>query len=436
MEVDGETDLSLILKKPARWAACALAMWMLSACATTGAAPDPSSPDLRTAIAEIDLDAVRAVGATSRNEAERNLARGVEASWRRRDAEALEAFSQAIGSVQDKDLKATASLMAMAVHMRQGNYAEALNSARQADALSKSVGAEAMQAAGVVGALTNERPTRSVGAAKGAAEVTRDMVKLPRVQLIVNGKPQDTVLDTGAAFSTITQSAAQRLGLRMLEAKVAVGTSVTRALESQMAMADSIVIGGVEFRDVAFIVVPDAALTMLDGRYTIEAILGMPVFLEMRRISILTGEDGKEMFRFGAGEPPLKVEPNLVMAALAPLVEAVVDLEGMAAKIRLLLDSGANATVLNARFGDEYSALLKGVEARASREGGAGGMRDGKRRMLESMPLAIGGGRFTLNDISVSDAGGRERHGILGQDLLMVGFVADFDEMKLWLATE
>jgi predicted aspartyl protease len=63
---------------------------------------------------------------------------------------------------------------------------------------------------------------------------TRDKAKLLNLPVEVAGTRMDFVFDTGANLSTITSSTATRLGLKIIEADVSVGSSSDIKVKSKL----------------------------------------------------------------------------------------------------------------------------------------------------------------------------------------------------------
>jgi predicted aspartyl protease len=406
-------------------------LWLALALSVLGAAGALASPpSLQAAVDGMDLAALQAEKTGGANEAERKLAAAIELGWLHQDEEALVALAAAVGIQTEPELKAAALWEISNIQMRRGEFAAAAGAGRDAAALKPATPA-GLQTIDFISALIGTPPTRAVGTAQGRIDVRRDMIGLIRADTTVNGKPQDMVLDTGASFSTVVESAAQRLGLRYLDAAVSVGSSVKSSVASKLAVADRLTIGATEFTNVVFIVLPDKDLTLLDGRYVIEAIIGMPVFLEMGRIE-LAKEGAKESFIFGRTGQKALGEPNIALSALTPIAMATVGSGVSSSRISLLLDTGAQKTSLNGRFGKEFASLMEGAEVKGATSGGAGGaVFSAETRKLAKLDLFVAGKATPLQDINVGAEMREERHGILGLDALGGSFVIDFDVGRL-----
>ncbi len=77
----------------------------------------------------------------------------------------------------------------------------------------------------------------------------------------INGVPGIYTLDTGAGYSTVSESEAGRVGMRVLEiaAIPVAGFTGATAPVAKVAVAESLELGRIHFRNVPFLVLPDSA---------------------------------------------------------------------------------------------------------------------------------------------------------------------------------
>ena len=99
---------------------------------------------------------------------------------------------------------------------------------------------------------------------------TRDKAKLLNLPVEVGGTKMDFVFDTGANLSTVTSSTATRLGLKIIEANVAVGSSSDIKVNSKLAIAPEFKLGNITLRNVVFLVLDDKSLFFPQVNYHIE----------------------------------------------------------------------------------------------------------------------------------------------------------------------
>lgn len=360
------------------------------------------------------------------------LARAVALSLRHRDAEARPTLERMAASRLPVAERAAALQELSALLTRQGHYGAAARALDDADRLHP-LDAEAQQARAFVAALAELPPMTVEPGPRARLAITRDAAGLARVDASAEGQAQQFVVDTGAAFSTVTESTARRLGLRLLDTEASVGTVSRDALRTRFAVGRELALGSAVLHDVVFIVLPDEALSFAGGAYRIEAILGLPVFLKLGRLGVEQG-DGQETLSLGSAAPETREPANLMLSGVQPLLLARSETAGRT--LRLFVDTGAKATHLFANAAQASPQLLRQARRQAHTLGGAGGSStDDAARKLPALTLQVGTRRATLADVALLSRVAPDRDGAVGQDLLRQGrgYVMDFERMCLSL---
>lgn len=377
-------------------------------------------------------DSLRAALAHLAPGAERDLAEGTLAAMLNRSLEAETLLSGvAMDAAGEDTLRRRAAIALSGVRLRSGQFAGAADALKLAGEI-EPLDAASAQALDFAESLKTA-PAMTMGPlTPGHLALSLDMAGLHRAEVSVNGTIQEAVLDTGAAYSTITQSAAERLGLQFFGDDISVGAAALDSVASAVAVADTFEVGGICFRNVVFIVLPDAALSFADGQYTIEAIVGFPVLSSLERLTFESGEDAD---RLSFGPSAGAGEPNFYLDGLSPIV--IADAAGADRPLHLLLDTGAQATSLSRQALTGNPGLAAQLVATVAEVGGAGGsVTDEDAGTLPGMTLQLGGSAIPLVDVQVHSVGqAGKRDGILGQDILRSGsgFVLDFRAMELKL---
>lgn len=390
--------------------------------------------DLASAIRQNDVAAIETAASTE--SAESALAKGALAALRRQDDAALEILASAMADeALAAELKRAAWSVSAGVYLRQGRFAEAASAFEAADAAfpepDEETARRVAQAYEFARTASPAAPMGATIAGEGEAEITRDLAGLPRAVAVINGKAQDAVLDTGANYSTIMASAAEALGVRLLEGDISVGASSNDAVAGRIGIASHLVLAGGEFTDVVFIVLPDEALSFADGAYTIPTIIGLPVFAALGRVSF-EKEGETEWLRHTASEDMWSDSSNLVFSGLSP----VALLKANGHPVRMFIDSGATTSHLTPQATLDYPALMEGAVSDTTRIGGAGGERVFEdAATLPRLEIEIAGQTVTLSDIHVLDDAADGRHGLIGQDILnaTTGYVIDFGARRFEL---
>jgi len=389
------------------------------------AAPSP----VLTANDANDVVALEAFATSAASPDERLLAKGSALALRHNDKAAVAILEPLVQGASDKDIHAVAGLALAAVYARQGRYGDSY----RASAAAKALGARPFtldqeQDMDVVKSLESEKPMAVRHPAAGRLAVTRDKAGLMQVAVSVNGNSVNAIFDTGAGFSTLSESCAKKLGVRILDRPTTVGSSSKDALATRVGVAERFQFGDAVLTNVVFFVLPDSELTFAGGAYKIDAIVGLPVMEALGRVE-LAKEAGGEVLYYGH-KPGARVAGNLILDGFVPIVLAEAD--GKAA-LRLFLDTGATNTTLNKSAARDYPALTAAAVKDAATFTGAGGTaKDDDAMTLPTLQLTIAGRVFHLAKISMHSKLEPGHHGVIGQDVLKQGarWALDFETMS------
>lgn len=386
---------------------------------------------LTQALRAADVDRLEQLASGSEPSA--GLARALALSLRRLDGEALPALEREAGPQQPAPQRLLALQTLAALQLRNSRFAAA-QAALSAAAALEPLDAQSQQTLEFVEALAQVPAMRADAGASARLRVQRDAAGLARISAQIEGQAQDAVVDTGAAFSTLTASAAKRLGLTLLERGASVGSVSRAAVATRFALARELRLDQAVLHDVVFIVLPDEALSFAGGAYRIDAILGLPVFLQLGRLAVEQMPGGSEQLSLGAAAPSGHDGAPLIMQGLEPLL-----LAGIAPTpqgLRLFVDTGARRSQLLANAAEQFPALLAGAASQAHTLSGAGGAStDEQAQKLPTLALQIGTRRIDLSDVPLLSKRAEDRHGAIGQDVLRQGrgYVMDFEQMRLRL---
>lgn len=259
--------------------------------------------------------------------------------------------------------------------------------------------------------------------------MTRDESGLWRAPLTVDGKALNAVVDTGANLSVLSASAAAALGLAIRGA-ASVRGATEEAVPVRVAVAPELAMAGARFRNVAFLVMDDSALSFPNG-YSIPAIVGFPVLRALDEITVQA--DGEFSWRQSS------VSRDVTSRLFADGANLYVEAGVLGRRVSLHLDSGAASSALSDQFAVRHPALLNGKATQSSTTAGAGGAREGLAVRLESVPLAFGSTTACLSSLVVDlpgDAGPQAHNlGRVGMDVLQqfAAYTIDFRKMTLRL---
>lgn len=249
------------------------------------------------------------------------------------------------------------------------------------------------------------------------------------VPVEVNGLAGEWIFDTGANWSTLSESEAARLGLGTRETNTYVNGSTQKKNPVRLAVARDLRFGNAHVSSVVFLVIPDKSLYIGPMKYQIRGILGVPVLRALGSVAI-SAKGALRIATDGGGAPGA---PNLFFADKDPVVEA----HHSGHLLQMFLDTGANDTAVYPSF---HSALTQDEKQQLKRKqeqtGGAGGTVTLTVETLPVLRLDVLGRTLDLPDISllpkrVGSNGFRD--GVLGVDALAGGFSLDFGRMQLRL---
>lgn len=329
-------------------------------------------------------------------------------------------------------LAAEARRLRMANHLRRHRYAAALEAAEAilrapAGAHPPELVADVRNTALLLAALREVPPQRAE--ARATSRVALDANR--RLPVKIGDADRRLALDTGANFSVLMRSEAEALGLTIRPVGLAVATSLGRHVRADVAVAERVTIGNVDFRHVVFLVFPDELLSFPDGT-RIPGLVGFPMVEAMGELSFRV--DG--VLEIPA-QPPKRRPSNLALDELEPLVQARWSGEELLCR----LDTGANRSFFYERF---YSRHRKRVERLGREEtvqvGGVGGVRDVRVYTIRTFSLHLASADVILRDVNVyteplPDLADRNFDCNVGLDALQrfYAYVINFRDMALVL---
>lgn len=248
----------------------------------------------------------------------------------------------------------------------------------------------------------------------------RDKADLLNIPVTINNSTDEFIFDTGANFSTISKSNADRLGLEILPVSFDVD-GASKSNNSSLAIGESVKMGDIEFKNVVFLVIPDEQLSFPQIDYKIEGILGYPVISQLDEIHIM--QQSKQMLIRTA--PTKVVAPNLAMDNLTPIVLVKVNDQSLP----FYFDTGAKSSYFNSSyFNHSRAEIVKNGLQDSLLLGGAGGARKNNSYLVKNYMLQIGNNKVQMPKMHVmttkNNLNDEKAYGTIGQD-----FISQFSEM-------
>jgi predicted aspartyl protease len=250
------------------------------------------------------------------------------------------------------------------------------------------------------------------------------------VPVEVNGHKGTWIFDTGANWSTVSESEAAEMGLALRETNTYVKGSTGKKNPLRVAIAGDLRFADAHLKNVVFLVLSDKALYVGPLKYQIRGILGIPVLRALGRVSM----SAKGVVRIEAKGASADAEPNLFLDGW----DLIVDVRHGDRRLEMNLDTGANATSLNPSSRDALKPdEIASLKTERDKTAGAGGVMTRKTQVLPTFRLDILGRTEELTKVTVvgqQPTGDKSyRDGTLGMDALMSGFTLDFRAMQLRL---
>ena len=393
-------------------------------------------PELIKALDDHDFDSLREIRSSSKSDSlDYRIADAVTYSMLGLDESAERKLEALVDDDIDPRIVARAKRSLSGVFVRQGRYGDA------ADVMKEVIDMPGEHGVTIdPGSMAFFKALSPVDAMISSAEcdcrstVSRDKINLPRIRITVNGFSDEAIFDTGAAFSTVSLTMAEKMRLQPLQDKVEVSGSTDQLVETGIAVAKELLIDGARFHNVPFIVVADEDLTFSNVDYSISSILGLPVIRDMGRLEF-SNERGQEMLSFGAtASHPDPERANLITSGWQLVFLAQTG--SSERRLRYFLDSGATTSALLRLSAELVPDLIEGAGKGTASYGGVGGeIFEKDVLVVDSTLMKIGSNELGIGPINVLDDDGSQRHGIVGQDILspFETLILDFDAMNLEL---
>ncbi|HEY3744182.1 MAG TPA: retropepsin-like aspartic protease [Bryobacteraceae bacterium] len=172
----------------------------------------------------------------------------------------------------------------IALDLRQGRTREAVSQLRARLRKAKTPSPETQSVLDVFGPLAKSGDA-TVRIPREGSDLPCTVSKAGVVLSIeVNGKKVAWLLDTGFNFSGVSESEARALGITIHDAGASVRDEAGGQAQTKSGVAERMVIGGIEFRNVPFLVFPDAQAPWNDWPVERRGIIGLPVAVAMQTL--------------------------------------------------------------------------------------------------------------------------------------------------------
>ncbi len=252
---------------------------------------------------------------------------------------------------------------------------------------------------------------------------------LIRVPVKVNGADSAAIVDTGAAYTILTQSFAKQVGVREIPDSKAFGRGLhAKEFPLTFGVVDRLEVGGFTLAHVPVMLMPDDALLFATsrGEFPVPMVLGLHLIKQFRlgldygkRHMRLTREDPR-----GAGRDP---DQNLFVARSRIFVRASIDKSGW---YQLLLDTGSEPTMLTSN-GVRRAGLKASNKFYPKKLYGLGQSEAAWAR-VDSVVIGLSGYGVRFRSLPIKEDDGALEDGILGNSVFKNFLVTiDFRRMRM-----
>ncbi len=251
---------------------------------------------------------------------------------------------------------------------------------------------------------------------------TRDRIGLIEIPLSASGHTYSSIFDTRANVSSISETFARKLGLKMLNVSYRESSGITGIeFKTGLGVADSLSLGKIRLRHVVFQVMPDSVLYIAPIHFALNILIGYPVIEQLREIHIFS--NGHMDF---PARPVSRSWHNLALDHLDPVLFLRTDKDTLC----FHFDLGASSSQLYSRYFEKYKLeILRQGHAKTVEFGGAGGIEKKSVYVMPSVNFYLGSRKAVLDSVDILTekiSPGEMFYGNIGQD-----FVKLFPELIL-----
>jgi predicted aspartyl protease len=237
----------------------------------------------------------------------------------------------------------------------------------------------------------------------------RDKAKLANLEIKANGSVSDFIFDTGANFSTVSETTAKKLGMKGLDGRLEVAAITGANVNSRLALCPEFSFGNIIVRNAVFLVFPDSALAFPQINYQINGIIGFPVIEGLKEVQLTRNDEFVV--------PKVRSKENLQNMAL-DFLTPILDLEGAC----FTFDTGASGTMLYSKYLRKHFKDIVVKYAQTELQfGGAGGVLKKKGYKIAYSPV-INGRRLKIDNVHLfGESLVQEKdyfYGNIGQDVI------------------
>jgi hypothetical protein len=251
------------------------------------------------------------------------------------------------------------------------------------------------------------------------------------IPVTINGQPMRFAMDTGAGMSVVTETLAQRLGLKNSPGQPIFDGITGKMSTGRYVVADRLKVGNTEFRNVSFTVLPDDLEVLKDIPTEERGAIGLPVLLGLETIRWNWSDHRLDM-GFAPARATLRAA-NLAFEDLFPLM--AVEIAGR--RLSFEFDTGAEWVQLWPPFVKDFPDEMKTARESSRELAGATGGETRDVKVLAELRIRVAGFPIVLKDapamLTPTISASNLHYGLLAMDALSKAneVTLDFGAMRV-----
>jgi hypothetical protein len=248
----------------------------------------------------------------------------------------------------------------------------------------------------------------------------RDKVGLMNVQTIFEEDSIDLLFDTGANFSVITRSLAEKLQMEIIDAGFYVTAATGNKVSSSIAIAKKFYMENIEIKNAVFLVFNDEDLSFPQVDYYPNGAIGFPIIEAFEEMHI--HNDGSIII---PQEAHAYSNNNLALESLTPIIAVMYKND----TLNFTLDTGGNTSTLYHSFYKKYANEIDSTYSKTNfSSASGGGKKEFEGYILDSLYIGVADQFTSIRSVRLHKDrifGEEEKaYGNFGQD-----FIKQFNSM-------
>jgi predicted aspartyl protease len=252
---------------------------------------------------------------------------------------------------------------------------------------------------------------------------------LIRVPVKINGADSAAIVDTGAAYTILTQSFAKQVGVREIPDSKAFGRGLhAKEFPLTFGVVDRLEFGGFTLAHVPVMLMPDDALLFETsrGEFPVPMVLGLHLIKQFR-LGLDYGKRHMQLTRVDPRGGDRDPEQNLFVARSRLFVRTSIDKSGW---YQLLFDTGSEPTMLTSN-GVRRAGLKASNKFYPKKLYGIGQSEAAWAR-VDSVVIGLSGFGIKFRSLPIKEDDGALEDGILGNSVFKNFLVTvDFKRMRI-----